>query len=1168
MKRILMVLAVAAGLIAQPLRMVGQAVSATLLGTVADSTGATVANAKVTATASATSTVYESVTNSAGNYTIPNLPPGGYSVSVVAQGFKKLTRQNIDVLINSSTRVDFDIAPGSVSEEIMVTSAPPLLQTDRADISTKLEAQQLQNLPMSTNRNFQSLLNLVPGSTPATFEHSQFFNAQGSLQTRVNGIPRMGNLYQIEGIDDDERTGLLQIIIPPADAIQSVDITTNNFDAELGRAIGAVTNVILKSGTNKFHGSAFEYIQNNAVNARPYFSTVPLGHLSYNNYGGSIGGPIFKDKLFFFGDYQGSSDHETVTGTFTIPDSRYFAQNAQGNIDLSSMLGAAGTNGVRQGQIFDPSTGDGRTAAQGGTPRTAFANNQIPVGRVNPVSLDILRRINTAAAQYGKLTPSSSLLTPANNYSTTLPFTKSTNSWDAKLDYTLNERNHISGRYGWQKVNTFQAPTFGAFLGGPFGGGFQGVGTQTSYSTGVNYDHEFSPTLYTEARFGVAHLRNNAQPSNYGSNDADTLGIPGVNINQFSSGQVGIFLTGFGQSGQDYPLVGYSASVPWIRGESNIDFVNNWTKTIHNHTIKFGGDLRRVRDDLLQDQTFSPRGIFRFADQQTSDASSSGTNLGNNVASFLLDQPSQVGRDVNTFFPAYRQWWLFGFVSDKWQVTSKLTLDLGVRWEFYPPATPKIASGFTNYDPVANNLVIAGVGGNPSNLGMKTRFNYFAPRTGFAYRVTDNTVVRGGFGMSYMPYADNNYAYNYPVRSNNAYNPTGASPYTPAVLANGSTVATFQAGFPAPVPVPIPANGIIPVTTATLAAQNLFYVPLDYKNPYVSSWNLTVQQALPYDMSLQIAYVANHGTRIPSNIDINNPADTYGGGNASKPQYNCVGCPSTVHRTAATNKIFQGFSSNYQSLQMQLTKRFSKGLGFTSAFTWGKGLGYVTGDDGNVIFLTTANLRRNYAANDFDRRLNFEQSFTYELPAGRGRRYLNSGIGAYVLGGWKLAGTISAVSGLPFSVYANNGTLNTPGTAQLANLTGVYKVLGGIGPNSPWLDVSAFSQPGGCPAAGCNAGNVQLGNTGRNQFRGPGFVQNNLSIFKSFPIWREAALETRLDAFQLSNTPQFAVPNSGSGNLFTSGSFGRITNTLGSGQGSVNGVGGGRSLQASARITF
>jgi len=1152
-------------LLSFPLSSFGQAVNATLLGTVSDSTGATVANAKVTAIASATSTTYDTVTNEAGNYTIPNVPPGSYSITVTAAGFKKETHQNIDVLINSSTRVDFAIVPGSVSEEVMVTTAPPLLQTDRADISTKLETQQLQNLPMGTNRNFQSLLNLVPGSTPATFEHSQFFNAQGSLQTRVNGIPRMGNLYQIEGIDDDERTGLLQIIIPPTDAIQSVDITTNNFDAELGRAIGAVTNVILKSGGNTFHGSAFEYIQNNAVNARSYFGP-PLGHLSYNNYGGSIGGPIIKDKLFFFGDYQGSSDHETVGGTFTVPDSRYFTPNAQGNIDLSSTLGGAvaGKTG-RTGQIYDPATGDGRAV----NPRTAFANNQIPIGRVNPVSLDILKRLNAAAAQFGKLTPSASLLTPANNYTTTLPFTKSTNSWDTKIDYTLNERNHVSGRFSWQKVNTFQAPTFGAFLGGPFGGGFQGVGTQSSYSTGVNYDHVFSSTLFTQARFGVAHLRNNAQPSNYGSNDADALGIPGVNINQFSSGQVGIFLTGFGQSGADNPLIGYSASVPWIRGESNIDFVNNWTKIIRNHTIKFGGDLRRVRDDLLQDQTFSPRGIFRFADQQTSDASSSGTNLGNNVASFLLDQPSQVGRDVNTFFPAYRQWWFFAFVTDKWQVTPKLTLDLGVRWEFYPPATPKIPSGFTNYDPVNNNLVVAGIGGNPSNLGMQTRYRYWAPRTGFAYRATEDTVIRGGFGVSYMPYADNNYAYNYPVRSNNAYNPSGASPYTAAVLADGSTLATFQAGFPAPVPVPIPQNGIIPVTTATLAAQNLFYVPLDYKNPYVASWNVAIQQALPYDMSMQIAYVGNHGTGIPSNIDINNPANIYGGGNASKPQYNCVGCPSTVHRTAATNKIFQGFSSNFQSLQLQLTKRFAKGLGFTSAFTWGKGLGYVTGDDGNVIFLSTANLRRNYAPNDFDRKLNFEQSFVYELPAGRGKRYLNSGVGAYVLGGWKLSGTISAVSGLPFSVYANGGSLNTPGTAQLANLSGTYKVLGGLGPNNPWLDVSAFSQPGGCPTTGCSASNVQLGNTGRNQFRGPGFIQNNVSIAKSFPLWREkAALETKLDVFQLSNTPQFAVPNSGSGNLFTSGSFGRITNTLGSGQGSVNGVGGGRSLQASARITF
>jgi hypothetical protein len=764
-------------------------------------------------------------------------------------------------------------------------------------------------------------------------------------------------------------------------------------------------------------------------------------------------------------------------------------------------------------------------------------------------------------------------LNPANNYTTNLPFTKGTNSWDTKIDYTLNERNHVSGRFSWQRVNTTQAPAFGSFLGGPAGGGgFQGTGVQTAYSTGVNYDHVFSPTLMTEARFGVAHIRNNAQPSDFGSNDAAALGIPGVNINEFTSGQVGIFITGFGAQGQDWPVIGYSASVPWIRGESNIDFVNNWTKIIRNHTLKFGGDLRRVRDDLLQDQTFSPRGIFRFADQQTSDASSAGTNLANNIASFLLDQPSQVGRDVNTYFPAYRQWWVFAFASDKWQATPKLTVDMGVRWEFYPPATPKTAGGFSNYDPVANTLVIAGVGGNASNLGMQTRYRYFAPRTGVSYRATDDTVLRAGFGISYMPFADNNYAYNYPVRSNNSYGPVGTSPFTAAVLADNVTPATFQAGFPPPIAVPIPSNGIIPVTTGTLAAQQMFYVPLDYKNPYVMSWNVAVQQALPYDMSMQIAYVGNRGVGVPGNIDVNNPTTTFNGGNASKPEYNCVGCPSNVHRTASTQKIFQGFSSNYNSLQAQLSKRFTRGLAFTSAFTWGKGLGYVAGDDGGIIFFTTANLRRNYGPNDFDRLLNFEQSFTYELPFGRGHQYLNSGLGDVLLGGWRVAGIISVVSGQPFSVYANSGVLNTPGTAMLANLTGPYKVTHQVGANAYWLDPTAFSQPAGCTANPCTAQNVALGNTGRNQFRGPGYIQNNISVFKSFPMWRESALEFRFDAFQLTNTPQFNVPNAGtgtsSGTIFTNTNFGRVTSTLSSGQGTVNGVGGGRSLQASARITF
>jgi hypothetical protein len=948
---------------------------------------------------------------------------------------------------------------------------------------------------------------------------------------------------------------LLQIIIPPAEAIQSVDISTNNFEAELGRATGAVTNVILKSGTNAFHGSAFEFIQNSAVNARSYFSG-PLGHLSYNYFGGSIGGPIWKDKLFFFGDYLRTTDHENISNTLQIPPPTFYTP-VNGFIDLSAPLKADGT-----GQVYDPATGTGN--GQPGSARKPFVNNQIPISRVNPVSLALLQALGKVAQPNQN---QGNIASPTNNFVTNLPFTKSTNSFDVKLDYALNEKNHLSGRYSWQRVNTFQAPAFGPFLGGPASGGFEGTGTQTAYSTGLNYDHTLSSTLLTEVRFGVAHLLNNAQPSDYGTNDATAAGVPGVNVGgqPFTTGQVGITIGNFGQSGQTYPLFGYSASVPWIRAESNIDFVNNWTKVLKNHTVKVGVDLRRVRDDLLQDQTFSPRGAFTFAENQTSQSGAK-TNVANDIASFLLDVPSQVGRDLNTFFPAYRQYWFFAFASDKWQATSKLTLDLGLRWEFYPPATPKIAGGFSNYDPVSNNLVIAGVGGNAQNLGMKTQYKYFAPRTGFSYRATDNLVLRGGFGISFTPFPDNNYAYNFPIRANNSYLPSGTnSSFGAAVLGDGVTTATFQAGFPAPVPVAIPANGIIPATTSALVSQSYNVINLNYKNPYVESWNVAVQQALPGAISLQLAYVANHGVNISGNQNINQPS-AYGGGSLSDPEYNCAGCPSTLHRTAATNVLFLGYSSNYQSLQAQLTKRFSKGLGLTSAFTWGKALGYLTGDDGGLTFFI--NTRRNYAPLDFDRTLNYEQSFTYELPAGRGKRYMSSGIGAIALGGWKVSGTVSAVTGVPFTVQANGGTLNTPGTAQTANLTGNYVVTHKVGASTHWFDPTAFTQPTGCAGQqypNCTPG---LGNTGRNQFRGPGYVQDNLSLFKSFPIFREAAFETRIEAFQLSNTPQFNNPNAGSGSIISASNFGQVTSTLASGQGSVNGIGGGRSLQASVKILF
>lgn len=1133
--------------------LLGQAVNGTLLGTVIDTTGAAIANAQVTATLTSTGGTSVSETNGSGNYTFPNMQPGIYTITVDAKGFKKTQQQNINLLANTSPRVDLTMQPGNVSETVVVTTAPPVLQTDRADISTKIEAATVMELPLTTNRNYQSLLNLVPGVAPAVFQHSQFFNASDSLQTEANGMPRVSNLYQIEGIDDDERTGLLQILIPPAEAIQSVDISTNNYEAELGRSVGAITNVTLKSGTSQFHGSAFEFIQNNAVNARSYFAG-PLGHLSYNYFGGSFGGPIIKDKLFFFGDYLRTVDHESISGTFTIPDARYYTANSSGNIDLSAAL--VGT----KGQIYDPATGDGSAAH----PRTPFVNNQLPFNRVNPVSLAILQGVNAAAAKYGKLDSTKPLSAPTNNYTSLLPFTKSSNSYDAKVDFTPTEKNHLSGRFSYQNNSIYQAASFGPFLGGPQGGGFEANGTQNTYSTGGNWDHVFSPRFFTEARIGVAHLRNSAQPLDFGTTDASTIGIPGVNISgqPFTSGQAAVTIN----DGFSSPTIGYSASVPWIRAESNIDMVNNWTKVMGNHTIKWGADLRRVRDDLLQDQTFSPRGAFTFSANQTSSTGGS-TNAVNDIASFLLDQPSQTGRDLNTFFPCYRQWWFFAFGADKWQATSKLTVDLGLRWEFYPPATPRIAGGFSNYNPTNNTIVLAGLGSNPSNLGMITKYDYFAPRTGFSYRVSDTTVIRGGFGVSYIPFTDNTYAYNYPIRANNSYQPAGSSAYTPAVLADGVTTATFQAGFPAPVAVAIPSNGIITANTPTLISQVYTYIPQNFRNSYAEAWNLAVQQGIGKDYSIQVAYVGNHGTRMNLSQNINLPS-TYGGGNASLPENSTAFTGGATGRTAATNQFFLGASSNYNALQAQLTKRYSNGLAFTSSFTWGKALGYATGGDDNGSMMFFINLRRNYAPLDFDRAKNYEQSFTYELPFGRGHAHFNNGIGSAALGGWKITGVISLLSGLPFSVYANGGTLNTPGTAQTANITGSLKVLHNIGSGKQWLDPSVFSQPAGCPGSTTPCPAPGLGNTGRNQFRGPGYMQDNFSLAKKFTIYRELATEVRIDAVQLSNTPQFANPNSGSGNIITASNFGQVTSTLGSGQGTVNGIGGGRSLQGSIKFTF
>ena len=428
----------------------GQAVSATLLGNVTDDTGAAVPNAQLQILESSTGIAHAGVTNESGNFTFPDLTPGNYTVSVESKGFKKETRANVDVVVNTATRVDLSLQPGSITESVIVTAAPPIMQTDRADVSANIESHTLQTAPVAVNQNFQTLLTLVPGVGPPVYQHSQFFNAASSIQTEVNGTPRMGNSYQIEGIDDDERTGLLQILIPPIQSIQTVDVSTANYDAELGRAVGAVTNVSIRSGTNQFHGSASEFLQNSEFQARSYFNKG-VGHLAYNYFGGGVGGPIIRDRLFFYGDYYRSPDHEANSNILTIPPTQWYTPNSAGFIDLSGPLTSTG-----KGQVYDPATGDSTGAG-----RTPFANNQIPFSRVNPVSLALLKLLPAPNANLG-----TNLTAPTNNFSINLPFQKTTTRYDIKIDYQITPKDHLSGRYNRDDVNIFQAPAFGAAGGG------------------------------------------------------------------------------------------------------------------------------------------------------------------------------------------------------------------------------------------------------------------------------------------------------------------------------------------------------------------------------------------------------------------------------------------------------------------------------------------------------------------------------------------------------------------------------------------------------------------------------------------------------------------------------------------------------------------------------
>jgi Carboxypeptidase regulatory-like domain len=1077
-----MALFVLAALLGLPAPARAQAVSGGLVGNLTDQSGLALPGATVTITETATNISKTTATNESGYYTFPSVKDGTYKVVGELAGFKKIVRDGVIVDVNTTVRVDLKLEVGAIQESITVSGESPVLQTDRSDTGRLIEAKMVSDLPLLFNRNFQSLLVTVPGATRPHREHSAFFNSQDSLSTEVNGQSRLANNTMIEGVDDNQKTGLLQVIIPAADALESVSVTTSNYDAEFGRSGGAITNVVLKSGTNTLKGTGFFFGNNEKTNAGDYLSHLKAP-TKFANAGFTLGGPLVRNKLFFFGDYQRTIDNLGYIIRTTVPTA------AMRNGDFSA---------VAQ-HIYDPLTGD-----INGNNRVAFDNNQIPANRISPIAAKLLALVPL---------PNLTAALGQNNFQQSQQRQKTTDGFDAKVNYTISEKDQMSYRASFMRPVVFDPGLFGQY-GGPANGGFAGTGTNKSFSTAATWTRVISKSTVLDVRGGLNYYRNITATTGDGLTTSKDVGIPGANLDQFTSGVSNISIGGYGD-----PLLGFSASQPWDRYERTWNVVGSVTKLLNKHTVKYGGEWRKNTDMLLQTQDAGgSRGRFAFNANGTGSPAESASlsGLANPLASFLLDWPSTVQRDLKVIDqPGTKHQAVSSFIQDKWQVRSNVTIDLGLRWEFYTPLQGIGGKGtLANYDPTTNQIDVAGYGSTSNSLNVKNYYKNFGPRTGVQWRLNEQTVLRAGYGSSTIPFPDNRFAFAFPVKQN--YSGTSAN--------NFQAQGSMAAGFPAPVLANIPTNGLI---TPTGALLNSTYdiIPDTLHEGTLQSWNVALQRQLPHGFNADIAYVGSRGINLVADLDTN-ASLVYGSGNNGRPMF------ATFNRTGTNRVRTNDGKSRYNGLQMKLDRRFQNGFLVTNSYTLGRSMDLAQENTG---IGTPIDFNLSYARSDTDRLHNWVTSSVYELPWGPKKRWMSDSKLGKIIGGWQLSGLFEAQSGQALTI-GGNGVLNTPGNTAFVNLNGENKVLGGLGAGNLYFDPSVYS----VPAAG-----VQ-GNMKRHSGpEGPGFWELDSSIFKKFGLGGSRYGEFRVDMYNVTNSVRWANPNTGFSTA-TGNTFGQITVPTGS----------------------
>jgi hypothetical protein len=1127
-----------------------QAVYGSIIGTVTDPNGAAVPNAKITVTNVRKGTSDTVTTNADGNYSVTHLIPNVYSVKVEAPNFKSSETPNVNVSADTSSRVDIPLQLGQVTESVEVTVEAPQLKTDRADVSTTFDTKAVEDLPI-LNRNFTNFLLLTPGTQILSgWSHAATENPQGSKQTFVNGQHFSGTGYELDGTDNQDPILGIIVINPNLDAVTEAKITTADYDAEFGKAIAGIVAAQTKSGTNSFHGSIFEYRRTDALQAKDPFQKpdAVTGKIvppdKWNQFGATIGGPIKKDKLFFFADYQGTREIFGQSQQVTVPTNlaRTTCLAATGFCNLSEYLGAGG-----QGQVFDPATGNPLTGAG----RTPFAGNLIPVNRLSPEALKILAAL--PAASSGGTT---------NNFSAVGSGPYNIDGVDGRVDYAVRSNMTLFGRYSMQKFNLSGGGVFGA-LGGPGFGpqGLAGSSNASNHSIATGFTYTFSPSLLADFRFGFFRYHVNANKFDVGTTPASDFGIPGLNTGDAStSGLPGFFIDSTGDNDQGIKI-GEALNIgrcncPLTEAEHQQQYVTNWTKVRGNHQIKFGADIR-FANNLRIPSDANRAGQLNFRQVGTSNDGAGGLGW----ATFLLGNVSDMSRYVNNPNapgPHENQKRFFFYGQDIFRVTQKLTVNFGLRWEYYGPETVDCqgCGGFAHI--TDGSIHVAGFG-NVNNAGdVDPTYKAFAPRFGVAYSLNEKTVVRMGYGRSFDigvfgSIFGHTVTQNLPVLVNQSANATvnnpGATndriaafllgPLTPGVP--GVPVGAPAAVFPT-----VPADGLLPLqgtctpvapATTCNGSFNSKTRPDRMTLPTLDAWNFTIQRQITPTMSAEIGYVGNKGTHVfigngPS-YNLNTPSIVgfaQGVPQAQRrklflngvPAFTYADFPGVICCTGDVDWRGDEASSNYHALQLRLDKRTSHGLQFQAHYTWSKAYGYGFGDNADYYANDPGVV---YGRVDFNRDHVFLVNGEYELPFGKGKAFANSGHGVveWLAGGWNVTSIASVFSGLPFTPSYNEcGKDRDTGPCRPSKASGTFDM--GLGTFDPVNKVIQYFTPVAPLTSNGATGGIfarpavgTFGNYGPNSLTGPGNWTMDAGLIKYLPISERVKGQFRMNVYNLFN---------------------------------------------------